>query len=969
MAFRIEIGSKINDTRVLARKKSLSDLSFSNKISDLTIIDVHTIDKKIEKDNLPLIYSALSSPVSQTVGQNLHPQKFSWAVEIGFLPGVTDNVANTAKEIIKDLLKINFTNDDGWYTSQITFFDGKISEKEIQEITLRLYNPLIQRAIIKSFSQYQKDGGMDIVVPKVNLSDKFKVLEINLEKTDEELANLGKVGIIDDHGISRGPLALDLTYMKAIRDYFRKEKRNPTDIELETIAQTWSEHCKHTIFANKLDDLEKGVFKQHIRAATEKIRQDKGKKDFCVSVFKDNSGAIDFDDKYLITHKAETHNSPSALDPFGGSITGIVGVNRDAMGFGLGAKPVANVYGFCLADPKDKTDLYRDSKLTQKMLSSRRIMDGVIDGVNSGGNQSGIPTVHGFLYFDKNYRGKPLVFCGTLGLIPKTLGKKKLFEKKANSGDFIVMVGGRVGQDGIHGATFSSESLNSGSPATAVQIGDPITQKKMSDALIKEARDLNLYTSITDDGAGGLSSSVAEMALEAGGCLVELDKVPLKYPGLEPWQIWISESQERMTLAVPPAKWPEFQKLMDRRGVEATIIGKFTSTGKCVAKFKNKIVMDLDMDFLHDGLPPRPMISQKPDFGHQKIKKIKINDWNKELLKRIKNLNLAGFEFLPLQYDHEVQGGSVLKPIQGKGRVNAEASIFRPVLNSNKGVALSSSLYPEYSNQDAYWMTANTIDTAVRNLVAVGADPDKIAILDNFCWCDSKNPKRLGQLKQATQAAYDFAVAFGTPFISGKDSMFNDFSGFNAQGKSLKISIPPTLLISSMSVIDDINQNVSLDLKFSGDLVYLLGDLNNKYGLVPQFDASKNLKLYRDFFKAITKKLVASAISLGRGGLLTSLTKTSIAGLLGLDIDLNKLNHQKLSIEDLLLADNQGCLLVSINPKNKLQFESAMKNNQFTLLGKVTDDGQLTIKNGKLKLAQIEVNKLQKAYKSVFKNF
>ncbi len=960
MAFRVEIGSKINHTRVAAKKGNLAKLA---------VVDVHTIDKKIDFKDLPLIYSALASQISQTVGQNIHPPKFSWAVEIGFLPGVTDNVANTAKEIIEDLLKIKFSGDDGWYTSQITFFDDKISEKEINKIALKLYNPLIQRATIKSFSQYQKDGGMDIVVPKVVLNDKFKVLEINLNKSDDELINLGKNGIIDDYGISRGPLALDLTYLQAIRDYFNQEKRNPTDIELETIAQTWSEHCKHTIFANKLDNLDKGIFKQHIRAATEKVRQNKGDQDFCVSVFKDNSGAIEFDDKYLITHKAETHNSPSALDPFGGSITGIVGVNRDAMGFGLGAKPVANVYGFCLADPKNTTDLYRDSKLTQKMLSARRIMDGVIAGVNSGGNQSGIPTVHGFLYFDKNYRGKPLVFCGTLGLIPKKLGNKKLFEKQATPGDFIVMVGGRVGQDGIHGATFSSESLNSGSPATAVQIGDPITQKKMSDALIKEARDLNLYTSITDDGAGGLSSSVAEMAQEAGGCLVELDKVPLKYPGLEPWQIWISESQERMTLAVPPAKWLELKKLMDRRGVEATIIGEFTDTGRCVCKFNNKIVMDLDMEFLHNGLPPRPMISEKPNFNHQKTKKIKITNWNKELLKRIKNINSTGFEFLPLQYDHEVQGGSVLKPIQGKGRVNAEASIFKPVLNSPKGVALSSSLYPEYSNQDAYWMTANTIDTAVRNLVAVGANPDKIAILDNFCWCDSKNPKRLGQLKQATQAAYDFAVAFGTPFISGKDSMFNDFSGFDAQGKSLKISIPPTLLISSMSVIDDVNQSVSLDLKFAGDLIYLLGDLNNKYGAVPKFDAQKNLKLYRHVFKLINKNLIASAVSLSRGGLLISLIKASIAGLLGLDIDIDKLNYQKLSTQDLLLADNQGCLLVSVNPKNKNQFESIIKNNQFTLLGKVTDSSHLVIRKNKTKLVEIEVNKLLKAYKSVFKNF
>ena len=769
MAVRIEIGSKINDARAAVRKQNLSDLDFVNKIKEITIVDVHTVDKKFSKDELEKISNVLSSNVSQVVGKNICPKKFSWAVEVGFLPGVTDNVANSAKEIVEDLLRVKFSGDEGWYTSQISFFEGKISEKEIKEMALRLYNPLIQRAVIKSFAEYQKSGGMGVVVPKVNLSDKFKVLEIDLEKSDDELVKLGKEGIVDENGVSRGPLALDLTYLKAIRDYFRKEKRKITDIELETIAQTWSEHCKHTIFANKLDEFDRGLFKEHIKAATEKVRKNKGKDDFCVSVFKDNSGAIEFDENYLITHKTETHNSPSALDPFGGAITGIVGVNRDAMGFGMGAKPVANVYGFCLASPDDESELFRDKKLSQKMLSAKRIMDGVINGVNQGGNQSGIPTEQGFLYFDKNYRGKPLVFCGTVGLIPKKNGDKKLYEKQANPGDLVVMVGGRVGKDGIHGATFSSELLSSGSPATAVQIGDPITQKKMSDALIKEARDMGLYNSITDDGAGGLSSSVAEMAQESGGCEVDLDKVPLKYPGLEPWQIWISESQERMTLAVPVAKWDKFKELMSRRGVEATIIGKFTKSGKCVAKYKGKTVMDLSMDFLHNGLPPRPMVSEEPDFD-KKNKVKKITNWNKEVIRELKDLNLSGFEFLSSQYDYEVQGGSVLKPLQGRGRVNADASVFRPVLDSKKGVALSSSLYPEYANRNAYWMTACSLDTAVRNLVVVGANPDKIAVLDNFCWCDSKNTKRLGQLKQSTQAAYDFAVALGTPFISGNSS-------------------------------------------------------------------------------------------------------------------------------------------------------------------------------------------------------
>ncbi|MCW1949325.1 MAG: AIR synthase-related protein [Candidatus Shapirobacteria bacterium] len=968
MAVRIEIGSKISDTRAVVKKASLSDLVFFDKLESLELVDVHTIDKKISEKDLRLVMVALVSNVSQEVGIKVCPKEFSWAIEVGFLPGVTDNVANTAKEITEDLLKTKFEVNEGWYTSQITFVIGNLSENEIRELSLRLYNPLIQRVLIKSYSQYQRDGGMDLVVPKVKLDDAFKILNVDLEKSDDELTVLGKVGILDENGLSRGPLALDLTYMKAIRDYFRKEKRCPTDIELETIAQTWSEHCKHTIFANKIDELNKGLFKEHIKAATEKIRKNKGKKDFCVSVFTDNSGAIDFDEEYLITHKVETHNSPSALDPFGGSITGIVGVNRDAMGFGMGAKPVANVYGFCLTDPEDKTELYRDAKLTQKMLSADRIMSGVIAGVNSGGNQSGIPTDHGFLYFDKDYRGKPLVFCGTLGLIPRKFGKKKLYEKKANPGDLIVMIGGRVGKDGIHGATFSSELLDSGSPATAVQIGDPITQKKMSDALIKEARDLGLYTSITDDGAGGLSSSVAEMAKETDGCIVELDKVPLKYPGLEPWQIWISESQERMTLAVEPKKWNEFKQLMERRGVEATVIGEFTDSGKCVGKFKGQTVMDLDMDFLHNGLPPRPMLTEKPDFGSDEPKKVKISDWNKEIVKKLKDLNLTGFEFLSSQYDHEVQGGSVLKPLQGRGRVNSETSVFRPVLISKKAVALSSSLYPEYSNKDAYWMTACSIDTAIRNVVSVGANPDKIAILDNFCWCDSRNPKRLGQLKQATQAAYDFSIDFGTPFISGKDSMFNDFSGFDDKGKPLKISVPPTLLISSMSVINDVNKVVSIDLKFSGDLIYVLGGLTNKLGNVPSFKAKVNLRLYRSVFKAIQKCLISSSVSVGRGGLVMALAKTVMAGMLGADINIDGLNNQ-LSTEDVLLADNQGCLLVSVDPKKQKDFEEVMKGNKVFLLGRVSDKDDLNIRDGKKKLTEITVDKLLKSYRSTFKNF
>ena len=444
---------------------------------------------------------------------------------------------------------------------------------------------------------------MGIEIPQVKLNQRVKIDEVDLDISDNELIKIGKSGIVNRDGSRRGPLALDLIYLKTIRDYFYARGRNPTDIELESIAQTWSEHCHHTIFADPIDEIKDGLFNYFIKRATIEIRKKKGKKDLCTSVFTDNSGSFKFDKDYIVSHKVETHNSPSALDPFGGAITGIVGVNRDAIGFDMGAKPILNYYGFCFADPNLKLPLFRDKEKKQPLLSPRRIMDGVVAGVNSGGNCSGIPTPQGFVYFDNHYQGKPLVFVGTMGLLPM----KSSAVKKAHPGDYIVVIGGRVGQDGIHGATFSSEALTSGSPAGAVQIGDPITQKKLSDAVVKEARDLHLYNSITDNGAGGISCSVSEMAKECGGFVVDLEKVPLKYPNLEPWKIWISESQERMTLAVPKEKWDSFNDLMKRRGVEATVIGVFTKSEKCIVTYHDKTIMNVSMKFLHYGLPQRPM--------------------------------------------------------------------------------------------------------------------------------------------------------------------------------------------------------------------------------------------------------------------------------------------------------------------------------------------------------------------------
>ncbi len=983
MVFRIEVYAKVTDTRALTRAKFLRSLGFA--LDSLNLIDVYTINKSFTDDQITKIAQSLTNPVTheyQIRPGQVKKADFNWALEIGFLPGVTDNIGNVAKELIEDLLKVKFKDQESVFSSQLNLISAKLSLEKVKEMALALMNPLIQRYQIKSWTQFNKDQGMDLVAPTVKLKGKPKVIEVNLNVSDQKLLEIGKKGILDQ-GVRRGPLALELDYLKAIQAHFKLLRRNPSDIELEALAQTWSEHCKHTIFAASLDEIKNGLFKDLIKEATRKIRQKKGKKDFCVSVFTDNSGAIAFDDKFLITHKSETHNSPSALDPFGGAITGIVGVNRDALGFGLGAKPIANIYGFCLGDPQDQTLLFRDSKLTQPLLSPRRIFDGVVAGINAGGNTSGIPTPQGFLVFDDRFRAKPLVFAGTIGLIPRKVAGKPAFKKQARVGDYIVMIGGRVGIDGVHGATFSSESISANSPATAVQIGDPITQKKFSDAIVREARDLGLFNSITDNGAGGLSSSVGEMARESGGCLVDLEKVPLKYPGLEPWQIWISESQERMTLAVPKAKWTRFKKIMDSRGVEATVIGVFSDSGKCTVRFNKKIIMELSLDFLHDGLPSRVISSEAIEVSHPEPKlpgKDKINSFFAQILKR---LNIASFEFISSQYDHEVQASSLLKPLQGKGRVNAEVEAIRPVLSSPKVLVLSQGITPYYSEIDSYQMAACSIDTALRNVVAAGGDPGYSALLDNFCWCSSNEPVRLYQLKRAVQGCFDLALSYQTPFISGKDSMFNDFNGFNERGEKVKISIPPTLLISSLSLVADQTKLVSLDVKMPGDLVYILGETFEELGgseyfamlgavgnRAPSVNPVKNLKMYQSLFKAIQKNLIASSIAITRGGLAVALAKTALGGQLGLDISLKPLPGQ-FSRDDLaLFSESQGRILLTINPENKDRFEAAMKGNSFAQIGKVTSEKRVIVKGqAQDVIVDSPLEKLAKNYKSTFKGY
>lgn len=968
MNTRIEILAHEDDGRAKKIEKLLSGMNIK---ASVRAVDVYSSESK--NAGKAEFANALANPVTQKANQT--PTDFDWALEIGFLPGVTDNVGSTTSEIL-DLVADNDNEDNTCYSSRLYLIKGNAKREDIESLATSISNKLIQRASIKSIDEYKKDGGMDTIIPKVHLEHSVTTDNVNLNISDDELELIGKAGIANSDGSRRGPLGLSLHYMKAIQAYFAGQGRSPTDIELETLAQTWSEHCKHTIFASPIDEVTDGLYKHYIKRATKEIREGRGEDDICVSVFSDNAGGIIFDENYLITDKVETHNSPSALDPFGGAITGIVGVNRDCIGFGQGAKPIINRYGFCLADPRLKPNYYRDQKCTDSLLPPETIMNGVVAGVEAGGNCSGIPTPQGFVYFDDRFAGKPLVFVGTIGLIPREINGKPGHVKKANAGDKIVVAGGRVGADGIHGATFSSVALDEGSPATAVQIGDPITQKKMSDAIIKEIRDFGWYSAITDNGAGGLSSSVGEMAESSGGFHLELETVPLKYPGLSPWEIWISESQERMTMAVPPENTDKLIAFFAKRGVEATVIGTYTDTGRAHITWEGETIMDLEMEFLHDGNPETPLKTTFTRGGEAEPQFDEPENYTATLTEMLKRPNICSKEFISSQYDHNVQGSAVLGPLQGKGRVYADTSVSRPVFSSPKGVVLSQGLFPRYSDIDTGAMAAAGLDMAVRNAVAAGVDFNQLALLDNFCWCSSDEPERLGQLKRAVEVIYEMAVKYGTPFISGKDSMFNDFKGYDADGKPIKVSAPPTLLVSSIGVIPHVERSISLAPKATGDLVYLLGETKDELGAseyydqlgalgnnVPETNSHENLRLYRLYTRASRDRLISSALALGYGGLGAALAKKAIAGGFGLDIDVSGLG---LRADKALFSESTGRILVTVAPQNKKAFEKNFKGfEQCHYIGSVAHSENLFIRD----VLKADIKELETAYKSTLKDY
>ena len=843
-------------------------------------------------------------------------------------PGVMDAVAQSVKSVAHDL---------------------KISLNEVR--TYRRY-------------YLKQAAGSSEVIRKVLANDAIEQLVAGPIQADHLTIgtryefHLTRIPIreLDDSALVQlsrsGQLALNRAEMKAIQAHYRELRREPTDVELETIAQTWSEHCSHKTLKGPIDFTDvsghthriKNLLKETIFGATQELRRRWGANDWCVSVFKDNAGVVQFDDQYHVCFKVETHNHPSAIEPYGGANTGLGGVIRDVLGTGLGAKPICNTDVFCFAPPD-----FPPEQLPSGVLHPRQVMTGVVSGVRDYGNRMGIATVNGAVIFDERYLGNPLVYCGTVGLLPVDC-----VEKQPRDGDLIVALGGRTGRDGIHGATFSSLELTHESETIsggAVQIGNAITEKKLHDVLL-QARDRKLYTAVTDCGAGGFSSAIGEMGAELGAS-VHLEQAPLKYEGLSYTEIWISEAQERMVLAVPQMNWPALKALCDSEDVEAAVLGKFEATGKLRLYYQKNQVGELDMHFLHEG---RPEIVRKASYPHPAPETNttplhRPEDFTDVLKKILSAYSVASKEWIIRQYDHEVQGASVIKPLVGVLEDGpGDAAVITPVLGSTAGVAIGCGINPRYGDLDPYWMAAAAMDEAVRNVVAVGADPTRVALLDNFCWGNTDRPEVLGSLVRAAQACHDFALAFGTPFISGKDSLNNEF-----RAADRLIVIPPTLLISALARVNDVRQCVTMDLKEPGNILYLAGATKNELGGshfhlvtgqtggdVPKVNRMQAPNLFRAMHQAITAGLVRSCHDLSEGGLAAAAAEMAFAGGVGADLKAVQADSS-LPAEGWLFSESPTRFLVEVQPDFANEFEKCFADLPLLRLGETVKEPRLRI--------------------------
>jgi len=899
---------------------------------DLSGEDIERVCSELLIDGLTQDYICIDGPPNQPDGEQAGKIKYGtkWqgnnvhTIEVTRKRGVMDPVDSTVVKGIKDLGLIARSVK----TAKRFLIAGKITTDQLETIASKvLANKIIEDVFIDKDNLFYegKNETVDYVFHKQELDI--------LDADDEQLLEISE----------KGQMYLTVEEMKAVQKYFVILGRKPTDVELETVAQTWSEHCMHKTFKGIIDY--NGEHIDNLLAKTVMKATSDLNKSWCVSVFKDNAGIIEFDENFNICFKVETHNHPSAIEPYGGANTGIGGVIRDTLGTGLGAKPILNTDVFCFG-PLDMPQ----EEIPESVLHPKRIFKGVVSGVRDYGNRMGIPTANGSIFFDERYIGNPLVYCGNVGLIAKDK-----CEKESYKGDLILLVGGRTGRDGIHGATFSSVELSHESEMVssgAVQIGDPIMERKVTDALLI-ALDRGLYNNITDCGAGGLSSAVGEMG-EKLGAVVDLEKVPLKYDGLSYSEIWISEAQERMVLSVPLENMEEIRSVFEGENVEATFIGEFTGDKRLHLRYKGETVADIEMSFLHDGVPrtTRKATWHLPSHKEPDIKE--KNDYGEDLKKILSSWNVCSKEWVIRQYDHEVQGGSVLKPLVGVDNDGpGDACIVRPVLGSDKGVIVSNGMNPKYGDIDPYHMASSAIDEALRQVVSVGGSLEEVALLDNFSWGNTSKPECLGGLVRASRGCYDIALYYGTPFISGKDSLNNEF-----KTEDKTIAIPPTLLISAICVMPDVSKAISMDVKSPGNLIYIIGMTKNELGgshyyythgfvgnSVPKVDTETAKRTMDLLANATGKGLVRSCHDCSEGGIAVTAAEMSFAGGYGMELDLSQVPVEEgITREDVVLfAESNTRFIVEVEQQKQSEFEATIEGTSYGRIGKVVENDMFTV--------------------------
>ncbi len=981
----------------------------------VAVVDVILPGALVSQDLARLVFS---DPVVQTLrfdgflAADPELSGWSWLVEVAWKPGVTDTLAITAHEALK--LETGKDAPPVSTARQYLLF-GILDRGMALRAASFLHNPLVQSSVIIGAAEWASGTRPPAEYAAPALHDRLDPEIIALAAMDD--------AALQELSSSR-LLALTLPEMQRIRSYFadpavREERTkrglpvDSTDVEIEMLAQTWSEHCKHKIFnatikyqeTGKPTEIIQSLYKTYIKKTTEDLAPSKP---FLRSVFTDNAGVVAFHEGSVLCVKAETHNSPSALDPYGGAITGIVGVNRDILGTGMGAKPLFNTNVLCFANPATP-----DADIPLGLMHPREVLEGVHKGIVDGGNQSGIPTVAGAFLFDESFMGKPLVFCGTGGIMPETVNGLPSWEKTVRPGALAVMLGGRVGKDGIHGATFSSLALDELSPVSAVQIGDPIIQRRMTDFLL-EARDLGLYEAITDNGAGGLSSSLGEMAESSGGISIDLSKCPLKYPGLSPWEILVSESQERMSLSVAGEKIAQLAELALRRDVEATVVGEFTDSGYIEITANGQPAGLLSLEFLHRGLPAMeiPALWSPVARRHDPIA-IK-SDWTETLLRILADPNVASKEFLVRQYDHEVQGRSVEKPFTGiKRDAPSDGGVMRIDYTTQRGVSVTHGICPRYSDYDTAVMARMAVDEAYRAHIALGGDPGKAAALDNFCWPDpvesASTPDgafKAAQLVRACKGLRQACLCYGLPLVSGKDSMKND-----AYAGGRKISVRPTLLVTLMGSVTDVRKSISTDFLEPGNLIYVLGDTNGElgctmferiassfpgpnsnlnsspnsnlnsspvpivsaplYGPAPDVDLERAKKLYEALAHAISGRIVRSCHDCSDGGIAVALAESCLGGRLGATVTLNALprsgpkEHAYAEYAArALFCESGGRFVVSIRRQDRERFEATLRGSPHRYIGETTKQELLSIKIEDKEAIRVSLESIENAFKT-----